>query len=126
MCFSRDIFRQVSNIPFSFLTKFSPKRRHVIDHGLWIEANVLCHTIDLLCGAIVLVLKGSILRNVNLPRSWLNILLRKDRSNSDGLLNIGEIVVKNFVATLGKLAYSLHMGQQEIGGTFWNLLQYYF
>ena len=123
MCFSRDLFYQV-NIPVaaSLWPNAHPKHRHVIDHGIGIGANVLCHTIDLLCGAIILVLKGSSLRNINLPRSWLNILLRKDRSNSDGFLDIGEIVVKTFIATLGKLAYSLHTGQQEIGGIFCNLI----
>ena len=102
----------------SFGGALTTESRHVIDNGLKIEANVLCQMIDLLCGSIILVLKGSNLHNINLPRSWLNILLRKNR-NSDGTmaLNISEIVIKRFVVTLGKLAYNLHLGQQEIGGT---------
>ncbi|KIM48469.1 hypothetical protein M413DRAFT_440213 [Hebeloma cylindrosporum] len=91
--------------------------KHVIDNLLMIEANVLCQTIDLLCGSIILVLKGSNLHNINLPRSWLNLLLRKNRPSSDGTmaLNINEVVIKMFVVTLGKVVYNLHMGQQEIG-----------
>lgn len=103
------------------------ERRHVLDNGLTIEANVLCQTIDLLCGSIILVLKGSNLHNINLPRSWLNILLRKNRPDSDGTmpLNISEIVVKIFVVTLGKLAYNLHLGQQGIGETLLQISGYH-
>lgn len=96
----------------------SSERRHVIDNGLKIEANVLCQTIDLLSGSIILVLKGSNLHNINLPRSWLNILLRKNRPNFDGTMALNISEIKTFVVTLGKLAYNLHLGQQEIGRRF--------
>lgn len=122
MCFSGNLFRQVGDIyqasPLRWNTH-PTEHRHVIDNGLKIEANVLCQTIDLLCGSIILVLKGSSLHNVTLPRSWLNILLRKSRSNSDGAKDLN--VVKIFVATLRRLAYNLHTGHQEIGETFCNI-----
>jgi len=108
---------------FSFGGALITEYRHVIDNGLKIEVNVLCQTIDLLCGSIILVLKGSNLHNINLPRSWLNILLHKNRPNSDGTmaLDISETVVKIFVVTLGRLACNLHLGKQEIGGTLYNI-----
>jgi len=113
---------------FPWLNTHRTEHRHVLDNGLMIEANVLCQTIDLLCGSIILVLKGSNLHNITLPRSWLNILLRKNRPNTDGTmtLNISEIVVKIFVVTLGKLAYNLHLGQQEIGGSLLQISRYHF
>ena len=122
MCFSGNLFRQVGHIyqPFPLWWNTHPtERRHVVDNGLMIEANVLCQTIDVLCGSIILVLKGSSLHNVTLPRSWLNILLLKSRSNSDGAKDLN--VVKIFVATLRRLAYNLHTGHQEIGRTFCNI-----
>lgn len=110
-----------------WLNTHRTEHRHVIDNGLMIEANILCQTIDLLCGSIILVLRGSNLHNINLPRSWLNILLRKNRPNADGTiaLDLDEVVVKIFVVTLGKLAYSLHLGDQEIGGTLLQISRYY-
>jgi hypothetical protein len=40
-------------------------------------------------------------------------------------LNISEIVVKIFVVTLRKLAYNLHLGQQEIGRTLLQISRYH-
>ncbi|KAF8955734.1 hypothetical protein BDZ97DRAFT_1926448 [Flammula alnicola] len=78
-----------------------------------IDANVLCQTIDFLCGSIILVRRSFVL-HISLPRSWLKSLLQamnlvdvKSKVDVDRQINV-------FVASLRKLVDSLYMGKQQL------------
>ncbi|KAF8974058.1 hypothetical protein BDZ97DRAFT_421872 [Flammula alnicola] len=88
--------------------------KHVLDTMLPIDANVLCQTIDFLCGSIILVRRNFVLHNISLPRSWLKSLLQAvNLADVKWKVDVGQ-QINVFVASLRKLVDSLYMGKQQL------------
>ncbi|TFK22052.1 hypothetical protein FA15DRAFT_758287 [Coprinopsis marcescibilis] len=80
-------FTRVSVIPELFLSLSASRPwfiqagvnfvRHVLDAGLFINANVLCNILEYLCGSVTLAYHNFMWHNITLPRSLLILLSRR-------------------------------------------------